>query len=100
MDQELSFLRGQVYAMAAAFHAAGATYMRARLAEGSSEAERQACDAFSAAGTPYDAALAALEQYPVTVPPGASPADELGRVQRFRELLREELAHLEAAGRG
>jgi hypothetical protein len=84
-----------VYAMAAAFHAAGATYIRARLAEGSSEAERQARDAFSAAGAPYDAALAALEQYLVTAPPGAAPVDELARIQRFRELLREELAQVQ-----
>jgi hypothetical protein len=35
-----------------------------------------------------------LEQYLVTAPAGIAPADELARIQRFRELLREEVGHL------
>jgi hypothetical protein len=100
MYEELLALRGDVYETAAAYHAAGATYMRARLAEGLTEAVRQACEAFIAAGAPYDAALAALQQNLVTAPPGVAPPDELAHVQRLRELLRDEVAHLEAAGRG
>ena len=94
MDEELFNLRHQVYATAATYHGAGATWMAAHRAEGSSEAERQLLDAFLAAGAQYNAALDALHQYLTTALGAGERIDERVRIQRFRELLHEELEGL------
>ena len=60
------------------------------------EVERQALDAFLAAGAEYNAALNRLQQYLTTTAPDAVRPGELGHIQRFQALLHEELARLEA----
>jgi hypothetical protein len=95
MDQEVFALRQQVYAAAATFHGAGAAYAIARRA---GQPYAQALNAFVAAAAPYDVALEALEQYLMTGAPAVAQAGELARLQRFRELLREEVALLHQPG--
>lgn len=93
MDNELFALRQQVYATAAAYHGAGAAWMNARQAGASSE--WQALDALLAAGIEYAAVLSRLIDHLTQIAASARNG-ELGRAQRIRELLNEELALLRA----
>ena len=93
MDTELFALRQQVYATAAAYHGAGASWMTTRRA--GAPAEFAARDVFLTAGVEYDAALVRLLDHLSTTAAGARNG-ELERTQHTRELLGEELALLRA----